>query len=83
MLPPDGQGFAAFNQLLQACGHQVVLSDQNPSDGMETEDDTRAFGDAMRKGAAMIRSLRPEDWAALAPTQTVLSHPQLNPEDFQ
>jgi hypothetical protein len=47
------------------------------------EDDARAFGDAIRKGAAMIRSLRPEDWAAFAPTQTVLSHPQPNPEDSQ
>jgi hypothetical protein len=33
--PSDGQGFAAFNELLKACGHQVVLSDQNPPDGME------------------------------------------------
>jgi hypothetical protein len=30
--PSDGQGFAAFNELLKACGHQVVLSDQNPPD---------------------------------------------------
>jgi hypothetical protein len=33
--PEDGQGFAAFNELLKACGHQVVLSDQNPPNGME------------------------------------------------
>jgi hypothetical protein len=33
--PEDGQGSAMFNELLKACGHQVVLSDQNPSDGME------------------------------------------------
>jgi hypothetical protein len=32
--PSDGRGFAAFNELLKACGHQVVLSDQNPSDGV-------------------------------------------------
>jgi hypothetical protein len=34
--PEDGQGFAAFNELLKACGHQVNLSSQNPPDGMET-----------------------------------------------
>jgi hypothetical protein len=33
--PEDGQGFAAFNELLKACGHQVNLSSQNPPDGME------------------------------------------------
>ena len=33
--PSDGQGSAAFNELLKAYGHQVNLSDQNPSDGME------------------------------------------------
>ena len=33
--PEDGQGFPAFNELLKACGHQVVLSSQNPPDGME------------------------------------------------
>jgi hypothetical protein len=33
--PEDGQGFAAFNELLKACGHHVNLSDQNPPDGME------------------------------------------------
>jgi hypothetical protein len=33
--PSDGQGFAAFNELVKACGHQVNLSDQNPPDGME------------------------------------------------
>jgi hypothetical protein len=32
--PSDGQGSAAFNELLKACGHQIVLSDQNPSDGV-------------------------------------------------
>ena len=33
--PEDGQGSAAFNELLKACGHQVVFSSQNPPDGME------------------------------------------------
>jgi hypothetical protein len=33
--PEDGQGFAAFNELLKACGHHVNLSSQNPPDGME------------------------------------------------
>lgn len=33
--PEDGQGFAAFNELLKACGHQVNLSSPNPPDGME------------------------------------------------
>jgi hypothetical protein len=32
--PEDGQGFAAFNELLKACGHHVNLSVQNPPDGM-------------------------------------------------
>jgi hypothetical protein len=32
--PSDGQGFAAFNELLKACGHHVNLSDQDPSDGV-------------------------------------------------
>ena len=27
--PEDGQGLAAFNELLKACGHQVKLSDQD------------------------------------------------------
>lgn len=31
----DGQGNAAFDELLKACGHRVVLTDQNPPDGME------------------------------------------------
>ena len=34
--PEDGQVFAAFNELLKACGHHVNLSSQNPPDGMET-----------------------------------------------
>jgi hypothetical protein len=33
--PEDGQGFAAFNELLKACGHHVNLSSQSPPDGME------------------------------------------------
>jgi hypothetical protein len=33
--PEDGRGLAAFNELLKACGHQVNLSSQNPSDGVE------------------------------------------------
>jgi hypothetical protein len=33
--PEDGQGFAAFNELLKACGHHVDLSAQNPPNGME------------------------------------------------
>jgi hypothetical protein len=33
--PEDGQGFAAFNELLKACGHHVNLSDQNSPDEME------------------------------------------------
>jgi hypothetical protein len=33
--PEDGRGFAAFNELLKACGHHANLSDQNPLDGME------------------------------------------------
>jgi hypothetical protein len=33
--PEDGQGFAAFNELLKACGHHVDLSAQDPPDGME------------------------------------------------
>lgn len=34
--PEDGQGFAAFNELLKACGHHVNLSGQGLPDGMET-----------------------------------------------
>jgi hypothetical protein len=33
--PEDGPGFAAFDELLKACGHQVNLSSQNPSNGVE------------------------------------------------
>jgi hypothetical protein len=33
--PEDGQGLAAFNELLKACGHHVNLSVQNPPNGME------------------------------------------------